>query len=965
MGLKERMQNYERLEVLSRTHDRVAEILSPIRAQYVGVDSIHAARPVIMAALNHGIVRAYCRPFRLTEVRGAIEILFNRLNKVTAVGPSLVTDIDECRRSIGEARTVVIDNGTFLAIDFLKPFADSAERALEMFIASTQGRFSTAIVRGGLPSKELQKRYPLHEAEREIVITVPLRNMGPGLAMNVRARANASSDDIVFNSNLVSVGNVLPGHFSVGLDALVVNPTKAFDLLLEIEWGEIGALVGKTDLFEISVVGQRADIDWTALEYWHPYSTAVAEGQNFVGRVENVRFLASKLLRVPMEPFYITGQKRVGKTSLALAVADFATKNSPGKCLISKDILWGRIAHEKPHMSLRALGETIEGVILNALPHDKHPARGAYDGSLADLMKLSDIALREIPDRRFVIVIDEFDEIPQELFLQGNLAETFFGNLRALTTSKNICLVLVGGENMPFIINRQGQKLNKFSRSDLNYFSRDTEWDDYKLLVRKPSDGLIEWHDDAISEIYNLTNGNPYFTKLICAAVLRNAVRERDADVTAREVQSAVESEISTLDASSFAHLWQDGIFKPANERDPDILRRMAVLVAIARCLRRGIDVISAHIADNKFSSVISEAEILPTLNDFVRRGVLVQDASGVYEFTLPLFRLWLFDVGATRLVADPLSEELARSIKAEEDAAHVKSEEVASLARKWPTYRGRHIGTDDIRMWLQQVDSNHDQRILFKLLSQLRFLSEPEIREKLRTVHAFLRPSLPQFITRKPSDRRKDVLITYVDGEGKSGQACAAQYAEENRIAVDCIISPGTFRNEFLELERESGPVAGVVILDDIASTGGTLADKSTSFIQNHADVFAQSGTFVFVVTLLATPEADERVRKALSAIDNVRVDFRACEILDARVFAFKDGNGLWSNENEAARAKSLCTDLGVKIYKRAPLGYGNQGLLVVFPTTVPNTALPILHSYSRVSTGTRWMPLFERIAN
>jgi AAA+ ATPase superfamily predicted ATPase len=964
IGLKERMQNYEKLEVLSTTHDRVAEILSPMAAQYVGIDSIHAARPVIMAALNHGIVRGYCRIFRLTDIRGAVEILFNRLNKVAAVGPSLVTDIDECRRAIEEGRTVVSDNGTFLAIDFLTTFIDSVERALEMFITSTRGRFSTAIVRGGMPLKELQKRYPLHEAEREIVISVPLRNIGPGLATNLRARASSNSEDIIFNSNLVSVGNVLPGDFSIGLDALVLNPTTAFDFLLEIEWGEMGALTAKTELFEISVIGQRADIDWTALEYWHPYSTAVAEGQNFVGRGEKLRFLTSKLLRFPMEPFYITGQKRVGKTSLALAVTDFATKKSPGSCLVSMYILWGKIAYENPRMSLRALGESIEGVIFSHLSDDKRPACGSYDGSLADLLKLSDVALREIPDRRFVIVIDEFDEIPQDLFLQGNLAETFFGNLRALTASKNICLVLVGGENMPFIINRQGQKLNKFSRTDLDYFSRDTEWDDYKLLVRKPADEIIEWHDDAVAEIYNLTNGNPYFTKLICAAVLRNAVRERDADVTAKEVRSAVETEISTLDASSFAHLWQDGIFKPVGEREPDILRRMAVLVAIARCLRRGIDVTSPNIADNKFSSVISEAEILPTLNDFVRRSVL-RENSGVYEFALPLFRLWLMDVGATRLVSDPLSEELARSIKAEEDAAHVKSEEVAVLARTWPTYRGRHIGTDDIRTWLQQVDSNHDQRILFKLLSRLRFLSEAEIREKLRTVHGFLRPSLPQFITRKASDRRKDVLITYVDGEGKSGQSCASQYAEENRIAVDCIISPATFRNSFLEHERENGPVAGLVIVDDIASTGGTLAGKATLFIQEHADVLVQSGTLVFVVTLLSTASADERVRNALSKIDQVRADFRSCEILDGRVFAFKDGNGIWSNENEAARAKALCTDLGVKIYKKAPLGYGNQGLLVVFPTTVPNTTLPILHSYSRISSGRRWTPLFERIAN
>src|SRR5262245_58401214 len=68
-------------------------------------------------------------------------------------------------------------------------------------------------------------------------------------------------------------------------------------------------------------------------------------------------------------------------------------------------------------------------------------------------------------------------------------------------------------------------------------------------------------------------------------------------------------------------------------------------------------------------------------------------------------------------------------------------------------------------------------------------------------------------------------VLITYVDGEGKSGQACAAQYAEENRIAVDCIISPGTFRSSFLETN-----VKAVLSLDPALQTVALLHDDDLS---------------------------------------------------------------------------------------------------------------------------------------
>jgi hypothetical protein len=32
----------------------------------------------------------------------------------------------------------------------------------------------------------------------------------------------------------------------------------------------------------------------------------------------------------------------------------------------------------------------------------------------------------------------------------------FFANLRALSRCRNVCVVLIGGENMPFIMDRQG-----------------------------------------------------------------------------------------------------------------------------------------------------------------------------------------------------------------------------------------------------------------------------------------------------------------------------------------------------------------------------------------------------------------------------------------------------------------------------------------------------------------------------
>jgi hypothetical protein len=545
--------------------------------------------------------------------------------------------------------------------------------------------------------------------------------------------------------------------------------------------------------------------------------------------------------------------------------------------------------------------------------------------------------------------------------MHGNLAETFFANIRAINTCENVCIVLIGGENMPFIMERQGQKLNKFVRVTLDYFSRDEEWEDFKLLVRRPTEGAIHWHDEAITEVFNITNGNPYFTNIICAKVYADAVKGRDADVTTVEVRRAIASEIITFDTNSFVHLWQDGIHKPIESRDPGIIRRCRVLVAMARTSRRREAMTLENVINNKHSIALSDGEVQPVLNDFMRREV-IREADGRYRFVLPIFGMWLVEAGINRLSSD-LSEELARSVQAAEDAAYVHSDEIAELSRIWPTYQGRPIGTDEIRAWCEQVEGHRQQRLLFKLLQNLTFYREAQIREKLKVAHSsFVRPLLPEFVVRRRSDRRMDVVVTYVDGEGKSGQFYAARYAEENAISSRAIVKISDLDAALNERRISGLSTSAVVVVDDIIATGNSIS-KNVRKIDDLIPL-RDAAIPVILVALTATVDGEARVREELSRMKNAQVDLRVCEILRSETFAFAS-EAIWADHEEYARAKALCTDLGVRIYRDNPLGYGDQGLLVVFPESCPNNSLPILHSPAQQSSGRTWRPLFPRLVN
>lgn len=960
LKINQKDQTYKKYDTLTLAHARIEELLSPLRAPVSDIESVLSSRKNITGKLSHTIVRRYCAKFGHAEVVVVVGDVFSKLAVVAELRPSLLSDVEACRKAVSDGIASAQEVGSFLSDDLLI-FLQNVENALDKFLTASRSKFGTKIVSklGSL----IQKRYPLHEPGREIHISLPFTNQGPGLAKDLRVSVTSQNDALFIANPSITLGNVRPGDFSVLVDGLVIERSDCFALILHFEWSEIGETTTKTEIFELTADAQAADTAWADIEFWNPYSIEPAEGDEFVGREQKVRSLASKMLRNPMESFYITGQKRTGKTSLALAVASHAKESS--QSLVSPHyVLWGHIAHEDPRASLHALGVSIEEFICAEIA--SLPKQGVvdYSGSLAPLIKLADLAFKLAPSHKFVIIVDEFDEIHQELYLQGNLAETFFANLRALSRARNICLVLVGGENMPFIMERQGQKLNNFSRASLSYYSRSAEWSDFRLLIEIPTSGVIAWHEDAIAEVFNLTNGNPYFAKLICASVLRHSVQQRDADITSDEVLNVSEQETSLLGSNYFVHLWQDGIPKPVAQREPEILLRARVLVAIARSLRRNSVPTLSDIAANRGTINVSEGEIGSVLSDFVRREVLYEKGDG-YEFALPLFKNWLEDVGFGQLAADSLSADLAYAVLTEEQSASVRASEIVDLVKSWPTYRGRHVTSEDVRVWLKQVDSVKDQRILFEIIKRVRFFSETRIREHLNSAFSFLVPVLAEYIYRRPSDRRGDVIITYVDGEGKSGSTYATLFAEENKISVKGIYPPGEFSHRFNSYLGSGGQPSVIVILDDIAATGTSLAKNVAMFLSRNEEVLNRAGVPIRVISVLATADAQRGILRSMGE-GNLDVDFRACEIIGDESQAFPASRAGWKSEADFERAVALCRDLGSNIYgKQSPLGFGGLGLNVVFPTTVPNNSLPILHSSARSGSGHTWTPLFPRVTH
>ena len=951
LDITESDPNHEKLEKLLETEQSVLKSFGDLTDSIVSLHTVPVIREKFMRTLNFQQNKLFLEQFVTRSLinTGRINQIFEtaQIYNESPIEDRFVSHQDMENVFAAFLRDAEKDGSIFTEQCIVAPIQKIYDYIQEDFKNNDASKPTTVAI------SPLDRKYPLHEIDKQVELKFRVKNQGPGYAFGVQI------DECVLERGLtpcnpVNLGNLAPNQSSeITLKTTVEGKIKGNPFVMgQISWQHFDKKRGSNE-FDFELIPQRTDLNWADLESQQPYSLeAINEAEDLVGRTKLREQLNARLSANRIESSIIHGQKRVGKTSIAEVIrAKFAQCTNYSVIFIPINGLDTR----ESKSFVVALGNRIVRLVSRT---SKLIAAGieppSFEGSLAPLVEYFEDAKDILSeDHKFIIILDEFDEIPPDMVQVGNsVGQTFFNNIRAISSTGYVGFVLVGGENMQ-IIRESTDQLNKMTSFRVDYFDKGTYWDDFQELVRRPVKGIIEFNYEAINALYEITEGHPFYTKAICREIYTTACVERNAYISEDNVKEAVQGTIELLDLNAVSHFWIDGISKrhdPA-QRDDIQTQRRKFLIAFARKRREE----SVNKQDLQDSELLRNIEVDKIIDQYITRGFLIEEDG--YRWKPKFFKDWLTHRGFLMLTSEFSDEESIRCLREKEEEAYVSPREIVDLCGNWGLYKGSKITADDVRAWLEQFEYKTEQRLMFNLLKHVRFYSEEMIREKIGGLHRKVQQNVAAKGGITPGDRRQrrnDILLSSFGSPAKSGSSYARIYATENNIFVRNVVP----FNRIPKALRENSEIKAIVFVDDIIASGDSAVGDLNQLNTIGASIHDKQVT-VFIAAVCGLHTGIEKLEDAIGEVP-FDVQIIVSDILAEADQCFNPQASVFSSSDEQNRAKRIVLEYGEQLEKKYPLGYNDNQLLVVFHENCPNNTLPILR---KESTGnTKWTPLFKR---
>ena len=809
----------------------------------------------------------------------------------------------------------------------------------------------------GLLSLSIAERpLPLLEPGVTCLATVSVTNNADAPAIDVTVRGHSHSLQLDTPEASHSVGRIEPhSRVEVSIPVTVQEPINAGQLELTAKWVNLDHTLG-TSTQIVELVAHDVHIDWQALIGDEPYALYPVEKRaQLVGRDRELAGLTQAFGAAPLANLYVTGQRRVGKTSLIRVLQAELRQVSHKLCVAVVEA--GEVRATDGATTIGALGRKLAQRLIRASGLEDEIALPQFDGSLAPLTEVVEQILEWDSELRFLLVVDEFDELSDDTYRRDGPGDALFLPMRSLAQKPNVGWLLVGGEKMPFIRDEQAARLNTFRELGVSYLAlvSDAGKDNpgFAGLVRQPLPSGFRVTEGAVQSLYRESAGNPHFAKEICATLFSTAVARRDAIVTEDEVADAVARTARERDVELFVHFWEDGIFGSDDERRRVELGRRRFLTAIAYLLRGDAAVTPDRLRQTADQQGIDHQTTDRMRAEFLRRGIL-RDERTTLSVHVPLFRRWLEGEGIYKLPPKGVADQVASQLAVRDESLKVSTGELRRLVDQWREfeYRGQRVTRDDVEHWLDQFDLIPERRLAFRFLERLVLINSGQVFSGLRSLQRIVAQNTAIKLS-KGQRALRHVYVAALGGSGSSGASYAYQYRQINNIGANNLVP----QDRVIDRLLANTAITAVVLVDDFIGSGGTAIKSLEPLAARVHELRGRPDVSWFVVAVsgLATGAHAVEASEAGRSLD---VHVAVAHPLLSTDLPFDSESTLFDEAGQRA-FRELLVKYEKRVGSTMSLGYGQVAAPVVLPDNCPNNA-PAALWYP----GPDWRPLFARTA-
>ncbi|MBD2414409.1 ABC transporter substrate-binding protein [Nostoc calcicola FACHB-3891] len=275
----------------------------------------------------------------------------------------------------------------------------------------------------------------------------------------------------------------------------------------------------------------------------------IFEPEKFFGREELFQFIEDNLIR-DVKFIFLHGQRRIGRSSVLQQI--------PHKIAQDKFVFVTFDLQEHSQSSLGDILHSLAEAIAENIELDSEIIPLPYQEQFNNNPDIfSDEFLPQIYQRlgnkNLVLLLDEFDVVGSNNSIT-NQGGSFFKYLQLLLKQEEkLFIIPVLGRFKDDLQNL----LDLFKNAPfqevglLNDLSA-------KRLITKPAQGILEYEEDAIKAILELTSGHPYFTQAICFNLFLQAKIADKFKVNREDVNSFIDKTIESVQAG-LAWFW-DGL---------------------------------------------------------------------------------------------------------------------------------------------------------------------------------------------------------------------------------------------------------------------------------------------------------------------------------------------------------------------------------------------------------------------